>query len=100
MKVVFMKGGGKGQAEYDPSDGTYSWSYDRTDAKIERILSELEDGPVYTEMVTNLPDSYDGDEIRPDTVDESYEPLPWEEQIKALVKPLERNGAEIIYLGE
>ncbi len=100
MKVVFMKGGGKGEAEYDSSDGTYSWSYDRDDPAIENILSELEDGRHYSKIATDLPDSYDGDEIREVATEESHEPLPWDEQIKALVPPLERNGAEIIYLGE
>jgi hypothetical protein len=97
MKVIFIRSGRKGEAEYDPSTEEYTWSYEGDDSETIDLLSMLEGGKVFEDMDTDDPDTdSDGEEV----IDEAYVFVSWDRQIESLAKHLRMNDFDILYLGE
>ena len=96
MQVQFISGSDKGGAKYDPATDEYSWYYDGDDSRIQDLLSELDDGRVYTKIATDGTGNLDGEQI---VHRESFPLMSWDEHIERLAMILRKNGFEILYLG-
>lgn len=90
MKLKFIYHGEFGNAEYDSSTGEFTWSFDGTDEKILGHLTNLDNGYLFTEIVTGS-EVNDGDERS--VVGEEIVELPWDEQIEKLEQTFRHYGA-------
>lgn len=97
MRFEFLYAGSYGSAEYDSSTGEYTWSYEGDEDRIIGLLSDLEDGRVYGEMITGSEIDHDSETS---VVGEEYVPLPWDQQIEKLEENIRQYGADTTELIE
>lgn len=100
MRVYFIEAGNEGEAVWDSTDETYSWSYEGSRQEIEDLLSALDNGKVYEDMVTveAYPDS--DKENLPFIPAENWEFVSWKRQLQSLANDLEEEGVDNLIFEE